>query len=581
MSAASQPTQFDSLQALTSLLAAHLVPRLRLRDCVALLGSCSWMRQLVTQGAGVQAPSAAVQPSRADLTPGAEQAWADAAASAGLQDPPALFSQSSLAGMGGCSGTLRQHACSCANALAGRVTLCQDLVDPPAVALRSADLACMATAENPSDETHNVLHVCISQPGCAEPRRVPVPGTSQVCPCMLLQFAVCSVSACIQLQRACADGDWPLMHLRSLHMLHLQVWVLALSQSGRHLALACSYADRSSAPGKHDPAAEGLLGEDRGELLVVWLLELHTEQLTNAGVARAPLQLDWAPGQDLLAYQGQGKVAVVNAFGNDLAQATAPSREPSHLAWRPDSLGFILCDVAGAMFCMAARGGQPAEVGTQRWEYRDAAFLPCSWLGQFWVAVAICRPRHPRRLCISLHPCNELGGSHGVTKLPLRECCHLAASAHHVVVICCEPPGEIAGPGSVHLYAIKSERQNLVLQPQHIFQPHTERCTCALSPCGLMLAYTAMTEPPAGKHWSVPERNRTGSLLSIVCLQSPAFRSDTAAQPRFGDYSLSIRWSLDSCRVVVTGSAIVADELGFFVYNPCSWRDGLRTYMLS
>ena len=55
MQSSVQATRYPSVpdaQGLTTLLAAHLVPKLHLRDATALLCTSRWTLQLVTQGAG-------------------------------------------------------------------------------------------------------------------------------------------------------------------------------------------------------------------------------------------------------------------------------------------------------------------------------------------------------------------------------------------------------------------------------------------------------------------------------------------------------------------------------------------------
>ena len=52
---------------LSRTLAAHLVPKLRLRDVPALLGSCRCLQQLVTQGAG-QLARATLKPTSKGLS---------------------------------------------------------------------------------------------------------------------------------------------------------------------------------------------------------------------------------------------------------------------------------------------------------------------------------------------------------------------------------------------------------------------------------------------------------------------------------------------------------------------------------
>ena len=298
-------------------------------------------------------------------------------------------------------------------------------------------------------------------------------------------------------------------------------------------------------------------------MLHVWLLDLQTEQLTNAGSASsayAPLHLDWAPLRDVLAYQGHGTVAVVDASGISLARGAVPGLELPilvlpHLVWQPDSRGLILRLDHGALFCMDVRGGELAEVRTRRWQCENAAFLPCSRHERFWVALALCRQGHRRRTYIGLQPRDGLGGSHGVADVPAGgSCLHLAASAQRVVA-CLTALHETAGPASVHVYGVEAVGLALVLRPEHVIQAHACSCTCALSPCGLLVAYTALPAPPGQRtHWFAEERRDMGSLLSIACMQSPSWRSHTPAQPRFGEFHLSIVWSSDSRRLAVTGA---------------------------
>ena len=344
-----------------------------------------------------------------------------------MPEPPALYTQTSLAGLGACDSTLRQHAHCCAGILASRLASCPRLDGPHASAVSPSLRHTATTVEDSSLPAVGI--------GSRQQSDVPV-------------LVALPIDEASQIEECAFSG-----------------------RPERHLAVVC-----------HEGS-----GPDRQRNL--FLVEVATGLLTHASSTQGRLQLYWAPSAELLAACSAHTIVIVSASGDVLARQ--PHSSIAALAWQPDSSRILACKEDGELLSMRVQDTRLVEHNLAIWEVRRMAFLPCSRHGRFWVALLLRWVTTDHQMCVDLRPAVALDGRDtpfAGELPPVGPCTHMAATAQHVAV-CCSGPGRSEGPGCIYVFAIVSDEQHLSLQPQQALPTRVHPGAFALSPCGFWLAF--------------------------------------------------------------------------------------------
>ena len=555
-------------QGLTAVLGEHLVHRLHLH--LHLRHACAAWLQQVAAAAGhsgrrclascrcAWAPRCVAEPSSC----AAERLWQEAAASAGLAEPPPVYSRSSLVAMAGCDSTLQQHARSSASILSARPHTHRDHPHSQALAL-SPQLTATATGAVDRDA------VQLSQPDSSDTRTLAVRAPPQ-------------------------PGDWT-----------LQVREISFSPRCSHLAITClAEMPRSPSPQQQGSNSgdwdEGDEGDgywegppsdhfmERTEQAELYLLDLATGQAKCVADAQYWLRVTWAPSGDCLAVQTGRGLNIVSAAGVERSTSISYSDHLRCIAWRPDSSGFYVCGERGKVHDVVLGASsesqgfvRAAEVKTPGWHCRAAAFLPCSQHSRLWVALALYRPppsppvsrrtisQVPRPSgsedgYLALQPEGSMGGGDIGIMLAGRLCSSLAVSARHVAVCC----GASQVFGAVHIFAIGSAHKQLFLRPQGRIQLDLPASSVAVSSCGLFLAFVRLDT----------DEQQPGRQVQMQCLDTSAglqAPSVALAMPdSLHERYPALRWALDSTRLAVTvkGTAWEHCEGGYLQFEPSQAR---------
>ena len=490
--------------------------------------------------------------SRADtVLCAAEQAWQAAAASAGLAEPPALYSRRRLVAMAGCDRILQQHAQSCASILAGRFQV-EDHDQHPQPSARpqpwafSARLTDTATA-SASASIDGDAAVHLSQPRTAAPRILPVPRRRQPA------------------WDADDETDFQIRHV-------------SFSPTGSHIALVCYQEhlpsdDSASSDGLGYPKEEG---GDESENMQLRVMDLATGQVAYVTAMPHLLCVDWAPDGCTFVVQGGSGTLIANTSGTVLRWDVGPLDDDAvDITWRPDSSGFYASLACGYLYDYPAQGGRVRAVQTRDWVCQAAAFLPYRQYGHLWVVLALMRPREGVGY-LALQPEGDLEASPErddypdvdeellpYNKIGTAGACHsLAVSAQHVAVLCGPEPGRF-GCETVHLYTIRSHGDclDLFYRTYVPFHTHTPYPAIALSTCGVFVAIITADRDSLDRKRSLTGEPRPRSgLLHMQYLPAPACCIDsplsvsTVLSEHLMQHRPSLQWASDSSALAVTAS---------------------------
>ena len=475
-----------------------------------------------------------------------EQAWQKAAASAGLAEPPALYSRPSLVAMAGCDSTLQQHAHSCASILAGRFQV-EDHDQHPqpsaspkpwAFSARLSDTVTAATGMDGCAAIH------LNQPRTAAPRVLPVPRR--------------------RTPSWRADDDTGS---------DLEIRHVSFSPSGSHVALVCFLEQPPSddSEGSGDPEYEE---EEEPDDLQLRLVNLATGRAFFVTSMSQWMRVDWAPDGRTLVAQGGSELLTVTTSGTRLRRdISALDSTAAQIAWRPDSSGFYACLTCGYLYDIHAQGGRHRAVDMHDWLCQAATFLPCHQHGRLWVVFALIRAREGLGV-LALQPAGDLEASPQPEDFPELDeellpdsrmptggaCRSLAVSAQHVAV-CCEPQPGWPGHGAVHLFSITSQDSYLWLSVSNRIPVHTPQPALALSPCGVWVAVVnAEGDTGERKRTVTGEQRPRSGLLHIEHLDShrnlmrSALSVSTALPESLIQHHPALQWASDSSALAVSAS---------------------------
>ena len=418
------------------------------------------------------------------IWPCAEHAWTEAAATAGLQDPPALYSQRSLAAVSGCTATLQQHARTCAIALAQRLTRHHDFEteNSPALSCLNTQLTLSAAANPGRSDTPQVV---LAEAAHAGTRVLPV--------------------------------SLPDVAIRTL----------SFSPDGAHLALVCTEEGERLDGSEHIDLH--LLDVQTGGLTSVWDLCPHCTR----GVR-------WAPNSRLLAVHGP-ELALVAVDGSVVTQKPTIgwTTQPS---WQPDSGAFCAAEKSANMpshqqvtwVTCAGRivHGLPVHGLTVM------TVLPFQQQGQFWLAtiVQVAGACDASLYLVAVSAAAE----HAPTcSCSLQPGAHTISAAAQSIAVCSAAQ---QASSVIHIFAVQTHGA-LSLHPSHCLTVDGPSPECALSSCGIFLAFFQKSQGAAQKEL----------CLAVHMIVSPV-PGQAWPLPAGLHHHQTIHWAPDTSSLAAAGS---------------------------